>query len=112
MKRFVALMMAVLMIAVAGCSGSGNNSSKADSSKAEVSQGDASKAEESKGAEDDSLFNAPGELPIVKNGTITLTIFAPGNGELSWADNDQTKWMEEHTGIVLDWTIAASSDNV
>ncbi len=112
MKRFVALMMAVLMIAVAGCSGSGNNSSKADSSKAEVSQGDVSKAEESKGAEDDSLFNAPGELPIVKNGTITLTIFAPGNGELSWADNDQTKWMEEHTGIVLDWTIAASSDNV
>ena len=87
MKRFVALMMAILMIAIAGCSGSGNNSSKADSSKAEASQGDASKAEASKGAEDDSLFNAPGELPIVKKGTITLTIFAPGNGELSWADN-------------------------
>jgi putative aldouronate transport system substrate-binding protein len=111
MKRLVALLMAILMIAMVGCNGGGEES-KTETSKTETSKTETSKTETSKTEEETSLFNEPGTLPIVKDGTMTLTIFAPGNGELSWADNDQVKWLEENTGIVLDWTIAASSDNV
>lgn len=60
---------------------------------------------------EESIFNPPGTLPIVKE-PITLTIFAPSNGEYSWLDNAQTKELEEKTGIHLEWQIAASSDNV
>ena len=43
---------------------------------------------------------------------VTITIFAPANGEYSWLDNAQTKEMEELTNIKLEWQVAASSDNV
>ena len=103
--------MAILMIAVAGCSGDGNSSGTNSSAQGNSTASQSSAAEDST-AGDDSLFNAPGELPIVKEGTLTLSIFAPGNGEYSWEDNDQTLLLEEMTGIHLDWQIAASSDNV
>ncbi len=111
MKRIVAILMAILMIAVAGCSGDGNSSGTNSSAQGNSTASQSSAAEDST-AGDDSLFNAPGELPIVKEGTLTLSIFAPGNGEYSWEDNDQTLLLEEMTGIHLDWQIAASSDNV
>lgn len=60
---------------------------------------------------DESNFNEPGTLPIVKE-PVTLTIFAPANGEYSWLDNAQTKELEEKTNIKLEWQVAASSDNV
>ena len=113
MKRFVAILMAVLMIAVAGCSGDGNSSSADNSAAGNSTASDNSTASgDSAASEDDSLFNAPGELPIVKEGTMTLSVFAPGNGEYSWEDNDQTAVVEEKTGVHIDWQIAASSDNV
>lgn len=111
MKRIVAILMAILMIAVAGCSGDGNSSGTNSSAQGNSTASQSSAAEDST-AGDDSLFNAPGEFPIVKEGTLTLSIFAPGNGEYSWEDNDQTLLLEEMTGIHLDWQIAASSDNV
>ena len=113
MKRFVAILMAVLMIAVAGCSGDGNSSTAGNSTAGNSTASESSTASgDSAASEDDSLFNAPGELPIVKEGTMTLSVFAPGNGEYSWEDNDQTAIVEEKTGIHIDWQIAASSDNV
>ncbi|MGB8455680.1 MAG: extracellular solute-binding protein [Anaerocolumna sp.] len=60
---------------------------------------------------EESDFNEPGTLPIVKE-PITLTIFAPANGEYSWLDNTETKELEEKTNIKLEWQVAASSDNV
>ena len=113
MKRFVAILMAVLMIAVAGCSGDGNSSTADNSTAGNSTASESSTASgDSAASEDDSLFNAPGELPIVKEGTMTLSVFAPGNGEYSWEDNDQTAIVEEKTGVHIDWQIAASSDNV
>ena len=113
MKRFVAILMAVLMIAVAGCSGDGNSSTADNSTAGNSTASESSTASgDSAASEDDSLFNAPGELPIVKEGTMTLSVFAPGNGESSWEDNDQTAIVEEKTGVHIDWQIAASSDNV
>lgn len=60
---------------------------------------------------DPDLFNPPGTLPIVKR-PVTLTVFAPSDGEYSWADNAQTKELEEKTGIHLEWQIAPSSGNI
>ena len=57
MKRFVAILMAVLMIAVAGCSGDGNNSTAGNSTASESSTASGDSA----ASEDDSLFNAPGD---------------------------------------------------
>ncbi len=123
MKKIVAILLAIVLVLSVGCSGNGGNS-QATSQGQTTSQtentsksGEASKTETSAAVSQnepapESRFNDPGTLPIVKEGTITLSVFAPGNGELSWKDNDQTKWLEENTGIVLDWTIAASSDNV
>ncbi|MBO6239714.1 MAG: extracellular solute-binding protein [Butyrivibrio sp.] len=60
---------------------------------------------------DDSLFNEPGTLPIVKE-PITLTVFAPANGEYRWEDNTHVQELEEKTGIHLEWQTAASSDDI
>lgn len=59
----------------------------------------------------DTEFNEPGTLPIV-NEPITLTVFAPSNGEYSWEDNTHVQELEEKTGIHLEWQTCASSDNV
>ena len=111
MKRSVAVLVALMMVAATGCSAGTSSSSAASSGAAASSSASSASSEASSAVEEDSLFNAPGELPIVKEPT-TLTIFAPGNGEYSWVDNDQTKLVEEKTGIHLEWSIAASSDNV
>ena len=39
---------------------------------------------------DNSLFNEPGQLPIV-NEPVTLTVFAPANPDGSWEDNEMVK---------------------
>lgn len=87
-QRIGAWLLAVLMLlgSAAGCTG--GQDSKAESSKDDSSAAESSKAEESS-AEADSIFNAPGELPIVKE-PVTLSIFAPSNGEYSWAENTET----------------------
>lgn len=107
MKKSVSMLLALLLIlsVLPGCSGAGGDSSSSAQSAADYSQ------QESSGAEEESLFNAPGELPIV-NRPLSLSIFSPANGEYSWKDNTQTIELEEKTGIHLDWQIAASSDNV
>ena len=60
---------------------------------------------------DNSLFNEPGQLPIV-NEPVTLTVFAPANPDGSWEDNEMVKELEETTGIHLEWQTCAASDNV
>ncbi len=113
-RKGYAAILAALMLAAAGCnSGTASSSTASQSgSTSQNSTGDNSSSSSSVAAESDSPFNEPGTLPIVKDGTITLSIFCPGNGEYSWADNDQTPLVEQMTGIKLDWNIAASSDNV
>ena len=90
-QRIGAWPLAVLMLlgnTAAGCAG--GQDSKAESSKGDSSAAESSKAEESS-AEADSIFNAPGELPMVKE-PVTLSIFAPSNGEYSWAEEIQRHW--------------------
>ena len=112
MKKSVSMLLVLLLLlgAAAGCSGGDNSQAVSEPG----SNGDSSPAisqQEASGAEEEELFNAPGELPIVKE-PVTLSIFAPANGEYSWKENTQTAELEEKTGIRLDWQIAASSDNV
>lgn len=113
-KKLMALLLACTLTAgvLGGCGSSGNEESSQSQSSAGNSQAESTEGSQASGsAEGDSIFNAPGELPIVKE-PITLTIFAPSNGEYAWEDNLQVKELEETTGIHLEWQTAASSDNV
>lgn len=107
-KKALALMLAAAMTVTAfsGC----GSSPKEDAAAGSPATGQ-SGSQTTAGSSDDSIFNPPGTLPIVKE-PITLTVFAPSNGEYSWLDNPQTAELEEKTGIHLEWQIAAAADNV
>lgn len=109
-KKAVALLLTASMTAglLGGCGGSSDNTGSTTKAPSGTT-GAATTA--SADSNSDSIFNEPGTLPIVKE-PVTLTIFAPANGEYSWVDNTQTKELEEKTGIHLEWQVAASSDNV
>ncbi len=91
--------------------GCGADNAKEGSSSAAVSATTATIEGSSAEGTENSMFNEPGMLPIVKE-PITLTVFAPANTEGSWEDNAQVKELEEATGIHLEWQTCASSDNV
>lgn len=109
-KKMLALLMSCIMTAgvLGGC---GADNAKEGSSSAAASATTATIEGSSAEGTENSMFNEPGMLPIVKE-PITLTVFAPANTEGSWEDNAQVKEIEEATGIHLEWQTAASSDNV
>ena len=88
MKRLIALLLAALMLlGLAACGGNG-----------ETAQTDTALAD------DGEAYN--GEMPIVKPGDepITLTIGLQTNGNVTdYKDNDYTKWLEEQTGLNLEF---------
>ena len=100
-KKIVALLTACMLMTgmFTGC---GSSQQAAGSSGAEAGQTQTG---------DNSLFNEPGQLPIV-NEPVTLTVFAPANPDGSWEDNEMVKELEETTGIHLEWQTCAASDNV
>lgn len=106
----VALTCSMAVGMLGGCSSPGNNN---DTSNPVTtgSQPSATAGTTASAGGGDSIFNAPGELPIVKE-PVTLTVFAPSNGEDRWEDNLQVKELEEKTGIHLEWQTCASADNV
>ncbi|MFV0502995.1 MAG: extracellular solute-binding protein [Lachnospirales bacterium] len=55
------------------------------------------------------LYSEPGSMPIV-NEEITLSIFAPDDGENNRSENAQTIELEEKTGIKIQWQIAPNAD--
>lgn len=109
-KRALALLMVASMTGsmLSGCGGNTGTNSDPTTQKS-TTTGTQQGSTTAQG--EDSIFNEPGTLPIVKE-PVTLTIFAPANGEYSYIDNTQTKELEELTGIHLDWQIAAASENV
>lgn len=109
-KKMLALLMSCIMTAgvLGGC---GADNAKEGSSSAAASATTATIEGSSAEGTENSMFNEPGMLPIVKK-PITLTVFAPANTEGSWEDNAQVKELEEATGIHLEWQTCASSDNV
>lgn len=109
-KKMLILLMSCIMTAgvLGGC---GADNAKEGSSSAAASATTATIEGSSAEGTENSMFNEPGMLPIVKE-PITLTVFAPANTEGSWEDNAQVKELEEATGIHLEWQTCASSDNV
>ena len=79
-KKIVALLTACMLMTgmFTGC---GSSQQAAGSSGAEAGQTQTG---------DNSLFNEPGQLPIV-NEPVTLTVFAPANPDGSWEDNEMVK---------------------
>lgn len=76
-EKIVALLTACMLMTgmFTGC---GSSQQAAGSSGAEAGQTQTG---------DNSLFNEPGQLPIV-NEPVTLTVFAPANPDGSWEDNE------------------------
>ena len=109
-KKMLALLMSCIMTAgvLGGCGA--DNAKEGSSSVAASTTTTTTEGSSAEGTEN-SMFNEPGTLPIVKE-PITLTVFAPANTEGSWEDNAQVKELEEATGIHLEWQTCASSDNV
>lgn len=109
-KKMLALLMSCIMAAgvLGGCGA--DNAKEGSSSVAASTTTTTTEGSSAEGTEN-SMFNEPGTLPIVKE-PITLTVFAPANTEGSWEDNAQVKELEEATGIHLEWQTCASSDNV
>ena len=109
-KKILALLMSCIMTAgvLGGC---GADNAKEGSSSAAASATTTTTEGASAEGTENSMFNEPGTLPIVKE-PITLTVFAPANTEGSWEENAQVKELEEATGIHLEWQTCASSDNV
>lgn len=108
-KKLLAMLMTCAMTVgmLAGCGSDGGSTQSSAAGSSDVSSVGSGAADSG----EDSMFNAPGELPIVKE-PLTLTIFAPANTDGAWEDNLQVKELEEATGIHLEWQTAASSDNV
>ncbi len=90
MKRLLALFLAAIMLlGLVACGGSGENPGTAQTNAA-VDDGEEYK----------------GEMPIVKPGDepITLTIGIKTGGNVTdYKDNDYTKWIEEQTGLNLEF---------
>ena len=90
MKRLLALFLAALMLlGLAACGGSGENAGTAQTSTA---------------ADDGEEYK--GEMPIVKPGDepITLVIGLKTSGNVTdYKNNDLTKWVEEQTGLNLEF---------
>ena len=109
-KKILALLMSCIMTAgvLGGCGA--DNAKEGSSSEVAGATTTTTEGSSAEGTEN-SMFNEPGTLPIVKE-PITLTVFAPANTEGSWEDNAQVKELEEATGIHLEWQTCASSDNV
>lgn len=105
-RRLVAAMLSASMVAASltGCGGTKGETAASDGSSGTT-------AVSTEKTVEDSIYNPPGTLPIVKE-PITITIFAPADGDKSRLDNAQTKELEEKTGIHIEWQIAASSDSV
>ena len=108
--RLLGVAMALVMSAssLIGCQGGTTNDTK-------ETQGESTTQKQSEtqkqNEEEDSILNPLGTLPIAKE-LITLTVFAPANGEFSWEDNLFFQELEEKTNIRLEWQTAATGDNV
>lgn len=93
----------------------GSSSSSEDTSSSSASTSTESASSESASTSTDtvvdSLYNEVGTYPIVKE-PITLTVFAPSNGEYSYYDNKQVQYLEELTGIQLEWITTATDDDI
>jgi len=56
--------------------------------------------------------SAPGELPIVVDGTATLRVFYVSHQNVvDYKTNYATLWFEEKTGVKIDWMLNSSADS-
>lgn len=107
-KRVLALLMAAALTASAlgGCTTPATSSSKAEES---MESSAAESAESSAAAESATTGTEGGttQLPIVSDGSVTLKFFTHTRlGVDDFESNEFTKWLEEKTGVKLDFIVA------
>ena len=111
-KKFSCLLsMLTLVILLAGCAAPAPTDAQPTAAAGQTadaaSQTTAAPAQAAQAEPQDSLYSAPGEMPIV-NQPVSLTVFAPSATDIAREDSDMTKWMEQTTGIHIDWQLTVS----
>ncbi|NMA67798.1 MAG: hypothetical protein GX957_16470, partial [Clostridiaceae bacterium] len=117
MKRSLALILSIVMLMgiFAACSSSNNNNDTsanvpADNDNKGGNNDDAAPA-------DDGLIPSsyggvavtpPGELPIVKEPVTLKILIAQHENVEDYEDNKMTKFMEEQTGVDIEWVMVPS----
>ncbi|MFI3238304.1 MAG: extracellular solute-binding protein [Lachnospiraceae bacterium] len=103
-KSILAVSVASTML-FSACGSADTSSSSSDSS---------SSASADTAADDNSIFTENGTYPIVKEGEeYSITVFAPlrsGVSSYEVEDNEFSAWLEEKTGITIEWQTCASAD--
>ena len=108
-KTLAALLSLLIVVAMlAGCSAQTTPTATTAGAAATNSPAGTQAPAENTGDETvgDSMYNAPGELPIVFD-KITISVFAPASTDIPRGESDMTLWMEEITNINIDWQTAA-----
>ena len=98
-----------ILIAMSACTSAPSNqtSSSAETSAADSSQ---SVSAENSASEASSNYNAPGELPIVKE-SVTIKICTPQNPSVQeYETNKYTKYIEDSTNIKLEFELLPSKE--
>lgn len=95
--------LALLLAAWTGCS----DPSSPSTSHTPESSSEPAASQRNAAANDADLYTPAGEFPIVAK-RISLTFFAPADGDLSRDENDLTKELEERSNIDIVWQIASN----
>lgn len=103
-RKLFTLLLAAIMAgsALTGCGGDGNSETESSAPEAQSSAAENSEASESGSA-------APGELelPIVSDGSVTLTLYEHTRlGVDDFENNEFTTWLQDQTGIQLDFIVS------
>ena len=92
--------LALLLAAWTGCS----DPSSPSTSHTPESSSEPAASQRNAAANDADLYTPAGEFPIVAK-RISLTFFAPADGDLSRDENDLTKELEERSNIDIVWHV-------
>lgn len=109
-KTLISLMLVVFMLVSVfmGCTGNNVSTTPEDSGNQNGSQSD--KASESPDSPEESLVTEPGELPIVTQPTKLTIGLVEDASVIDYNENHYTKYLEEKTGIDLDFYFFPSSE--
>ncbi len=113
-KRIFSMTLSLLMLVglMAGCGSSeSTNGSSSESTKESSKSTNVASSESTKEDDSGSLLNPGGTYPVVKEGELELSMFTMSMPNVEdFATNDFTKYMEELTGIKMEFLTGGRDD--
>lgn len=112
MKKSLAILLALLLfvsLALTGCQNTAKPEEKTDTSTTEKKE--ETKTEEKKeDTSSTSKMSAAGEFPIVTEPTTLKVLTVPSSYVEDYNTNYAVGWLEEKTGVKIDWNLLSSTD--